>query len=663
MPRVLRDDDGYPIIIGSDVRPPENIVDDGGSTGIGGQFSDEFGDEFDAAPSTTSPGQEIKDDNPAENIVDDGILVAIPGEVQYGPYVPSAAASGETGLAFIVASIEAVLPAVSGGGGALALAVAWNVVPWNTLSLTPNIDAPKTTTTINASDVGYVTRSTDFGGTMPFPPLITEAYRIDREIDLDPTKGVVGWGWGALSLTNSDGRFDNIVQTWNTDGRRMTINRGVKTWDDTRGIWLDPSRSALVPLFAGMSQPWLLSANVLSVPVRDATYWLEKPFQPNTYTGAGTYQGNAALTGKPVPRTRGGTNANPIKNISPVLIDPTPAGGGGPIYQYNDGPGTVVALWEGGKATYNVDTPADVSDLYIGTPPASGYYRTDNSRGLLQLGSTPFYTLTLDVTGSFPNGGPISNIVDIAKFILTEDLALPAGNLDSASFDTAASTYNYVGGLYFHPDDVVDGVTAVSRALLAIGAKLIPDRTGKLRCFVLRAPEAAAQQRRLTITTENCVSVTPVTLPTNVDPPAYRVRVAWQHNYTVQASGLNPSDPVDEAARLQLQFAALPERYAGKLLADIATSYLKPNDIGPLGGALLIEANAQTVANELGDLWGTRRRLYDVELPVSVGITTDLGNYVTIIFPMDDLRNGQTGQVVGERYDSISATTTLRVLV
>jgi hypothetical protein len=47
------------------------------------------------------------------------------------------------------------------------------------------------------------------------------------------------------------------------------------------------------------------------------------------------------LAGKRKPKTRGGTALNPVRNVTPTLIDPTNL-----IYQYSDGPGTVVNLYE-----------------------------------------------------------------------------------------------------------------------------------------------------------------------------------------------------------------------------------------------------------------------------------------------------------------------------
>lgn len=552
--------------------------------------------------------------------------------------------TNSTGVPFFVAEITAYKP---GQSAAVVRAPGWNTTAWNTLNLNPN--ALETTSTIYASDVGYRTRQTDVGGVIPYPPMLSEAFQIDREIALEPGQTAAAWGWGALTLANDNGIFDAVAAAWNSDGRSINIMRGVKGWDDERGYWVDPIRASLAPMFAGLATPWFLDADVLRIPLRDATYWIERPYQTDQYGGAGTYDGTASLTGSLKPVTRGGTTANPIKNVAPVLIDPVAL-----IYQYNNAAGSVVTLYEGGATT--IIFSSDTTDLYTGSTLA-GRYRTDNSRGLFQLGSTPVHQITCDVTGSFPGVGVVTNAALIALNLLTRDMQLPAENVDSASFTAASLSYPYIAGIYFAPSDSVDGATAVSRILSSFGAKLIPNRTGKLSCFVLRSVSAGSLQT-INIDTTNCVSVIPIALPATIDPPPYRLRLGYKHNHTVQTSDLNATTPAT-----QLQFIKVPDTYASWSSSTILAQYRRPNDPPPFGGYLLVQTDAQAVVNALGALWGGRSRLYEVTLPVAVGLPLDLGGVVNITYPMDDLYNGRLGQIVGERFQSTASSVTFRVLV
>jgi hypothetical protein len=340
-----------------------------------------------------------------------------------------------------------------------------------------------------------------------------------------------------------------------------------------------------------------------------------------------------------------------------VLIDPVAL-----IYQYNDAAGTVVNLYEGAALT--ITFSADTTNLYAGSTPA-GQYRTDNSRGLFQLGSSPVHAITCDVTGQFPVAGVITKPGTIARYLLTEDLALPIANADTASFASADIRFPYTAGIYFHPSDAASGATAVSRVLAGFGAKLVTGRTGKLKCFVVRAlagtAAAIAQFDTTNIITkpDGTGGLVPVALPAEVSPPPYRLRCAYAHNYTVQTSDLNTAS----ATAAQLQFVATPDSYGSWSDGSIQLAYARPNDPDPFGGSLLVQADAQAVAEALGALWGVRRRIYDVTLPVEVGMLRDIGDVVRLVYPMDDLRGGKLGQIVGESFRSADDSIVLRVLV
>jgi hypothetical protein len=108
---------------------------------------------------------------------------------------------------------------------------------------------------------------------------------------------------------------------------------------------------------------------------------------------------------------------------------------------------------------------------------------------------------------------------------------------------------------------------------------------------------------------------------------------------------------------------ALPGRSVAWTSTTNATAYARPNALPPIGGAVQIQSDAQIVANLLGGLWGQRRRLYDVVLPLALGITHEIGDAVTIAYPIDDMRGGRVGLIVGEQFRSQDSTITYQVLV
>jgi hypothetical protein len=502
---------------------------------------------------------------------------------------------------------------------------------------------------ILASDLGYRTKTSDPLGLRVYPPHVDQAFAVDRRVNLDPAQSGLGAAWGTITLANANRTYDAIAAAWNSDGRQVRVLWGQKSWDYTRGIFLDPSYLALAPVFVGVATPWFLSDAALEIPLRDPSYWIERPLQTTLYLGTGTYEGPAALTGTPKPKARGGTSGNPICNVTPVLIDPTNR-----IYQYTDGPGTVVNLYEGGALT--IVLQGNTTNLYSGSTSA-GQYRTDNSRGLFQLGSVPVRTITCDVTGQFPIAGAVTTAAQIARYLLTEDLAIPASFIESGSFTTVDIARPYVSGIYFGPNDSPDGATALQRVLTSFAAQLLPTRSGQLRLVTLRALPVTAVPVAA-FTPANVIACVPRSLPGTIDPPPYRFRVGYQHNYTTQDSDIGPT-----TTDTHRQFIAAADRYASASSAAVLSGYRRPNDTAPIGVALLVQTDAQTVANELVALWSTRRRVYDVTVPVAPGLAIDAGDVVSLTYPTDDLHGGKLAQVVGEQFRSQDATTTLQVLV
>lgn len=544
---------------------------------------------------------------------------------------------------FFVVELDVFKP----GDSFVTIAWGWGTSPRGTLAQFP--DAISDSTTILASDVGYRSLPTDSGGVKVYPPLLGEAFAVDRRMNLDPAQPGVAAAWGTVQLSNATDNFDAIAGSWNSDGRNVKVYYGTKTYDATRGIFVDPSNTTLTLAFTGVATPWFLTESLLNVPIRDATYWIERLLQTTLYAGTGGLEGPATLTNVPKPKARGGTAGNPIKNVTPTLVDPTNR-----IYQYNDAAGTVVTLYEGANV-YTPDPAGDTTSL-IGAAVAAGQYRTDNSRGLFKLGSTPLQTITADVTGAFPAAGAISNPVSIVRYMLAEDMVLPSANMDVSSFTAGATAFPYTAGVYFGSDEVLDGATALARVLVGFGGSLIPTRTGLLRFVGLRALPITASPV-VTFSPANVVTLIPQNLPSTLDPPPFRYRVGYNHNYTIQTTFLLA------ATLAQQQFVQKADSYSSSSSSTVLTAYRRPNDPQPLVGCLLSSADAQTVADALGVLWFTRRRLYAATVPLSVGLVREFGDVVNVVWPMDDLASGKLGQIVGEQFRTQDATVTLLVLV
>lgn len=418
-----------------------------------------------------------------------------------------------------------------------------------------------------------------------------------------------------------------------------------------RGILLDPPLANLGVAFAGVASAWQASETDLTIPLRDASALLERPYQTSTYGGTGGLDGTADLAGRPIPRTRGGTSTNPVRNVTPVLVDPVNL-----IYQWSDGPGTLVNLYEGAAKT--ITFSADTTDLYTGSPPA-GQYRTDVAKSLFQLGSPPAsgYAITCDVTGAFPVAGAITTPAGIARYLLSEDMAIPAANIDTASFDTAATDFPYVAGVYFDGSSLLTGVQALDAIVAGWFASVVPFRDGTLRMVVLRAVPSTAVPVA-TFNTSTIQTLTPVQLPAAIDPPAGQIKVGYNHNYTVQTTGINTAT----ATSAQQQFVTAADRFATWSSTSVLSAWRNANRL-TLPSPLLSQTDAQTVANDLGALLGNRPRLFAGVLPSEIAATREMGEVVSVAFPTQDLAGGKLGRLVGYDFHSTDPFITLQVLL
>ena len=125
------------------------------------------------------------------------------------PYIRSPAAAPP----FFCVELDAYAPAIEVPGGGFGHgARAHGVVPGAT-------NVPAQFETVRVSDLGYRTREADPGGLAVYPPLLEEAFALDRFVELDTAASGVSVGWGAIRLANPQGQWDALTVRSNSDGR------------------------------------------------------------------------------------------------------------------------------------------------------------------------------------------------------------------------------------------------------------------------------------------------------------------------------------------------------------------------------------------------------------------------------------------------------------
>ncbi|MFT8245178.1 hypothetical protein [Roseomonas sp. BN140053] len=558
---------------------------------------------------------------------------------------PVGVAGPEEGPLFFAVEIEALQP------GTAAVAENRGMAARPMGALARRLASREVTTTLRASDVGYRTRAADAPGVVVYPPLLDSGFQVDRELGLAPAEAAQSFAWGTATLINAERRWDGVARGFNADGRRARVLAGRRTLDPVREIWLDPPYAEMREVFAGIAQPWSLTEEQLQVPLRDAGYWIERPLQMARYAGTGDYEGTADMAGQLKPKVRGGAPGAPVRQVTPRLIDPVRQ-----IYQVSDGPITVAALYEAGDPT-NITLSGDVSDLLTGQPPL-GQYRTCNARGCFQLRSKPAGPITVDCTGAFPLGGMASTAAAIARFLLLEEMQLPAAFLDEASFLGLDAAFAFPAGWCWTEE--TDGAQAVALLLASVGARMAPTRTGRLRALPLARLPAGARPVA-TYTATEIISVVPRPLPAPLWPPPAAWQVGWGRNFTVQNTGLDPDvQNTTLAADLAQEW-----RQASASSTDVLLGWRRPSQPPLVQTALTRFDGAGALAASLRDLWCQRRPVeaYDVTLPAGMALRHELGEAVVIAYPLGDLDGGRLGQVVGDKMRAGEPTGQFTVLL
>jgi hypothetical protein len=560
--------------------------------------------------------------------------------------VVTAALAPETGALVVVLEQEIYRPGAAPGaqGG-------WLSRP----RLAPRpLDLPtESTDTLRASNLGYRTEAG-----VAYPPTLDRPLVIDRELALHPARPAAAASWGTLRLANLGRQYDATAISRNSDGRPMRVLLGRRRRDEARGLDLDPAYAALTPLMTGVARPWTLAEGALSIPVRDASYLLERPLQETVYAGTGGLEGGADLKGRRKPRARGGNYVFPIRDVAPVWVDRAEG-----ILQVSDAGGAVLAVAEAGDTGHLVGL-GQVADLGAAWPPAvpmGGRWRwmTQPDGLFLQLESPTSAQITADVVGFFPSGAHASTAAEIARRLMIEDLSLPPAMLDQDSLFGLDAAYPWIAGDYWDGSGAVSGDAAVGLLLASLGCKLVPARSGRLRAWAMRALPIGTRPAA-TYTTAELVAVAPSTrlAQEGLSPPPYRWRVGWGRNNTVQTGDLDPDVSGD-----RLDFVSNEYRHATWLDTGLLAAWRNPTDPDPVPTRLLQEADATALADALGAQWGVAPRLYDCTLPLHLGLRHEIGDPLVIAYPLDDLDQGRIGQVVGEQTDLRSATSVLTVLI
>lgn len=435
------------------------------------------------------------------------------------------------------------------------------------------------------------------------------SYSFKRSI-IGNTIGGIATGDGQLVIDNGDAFYDFLPNQYSISGRviNLKLGRSTDSYDD------------YFPVNTITASDWNVDESDVSIMLRDYGYKLDVPIQPNLYGGTGGVDGGSDLSGKRIPRCWG-----KVLNILPPLVVP-----GTLIYQVNDGSvQDITAVYDRGAALTKGSDYASYA-LLSSASVSSGYYATCLALGLFKLGSTPSGAVTADVEGD-NDTSYVETSADICRRVLGTVLSDPA-DFSASSFDSVNTLQPATIGYYVGENETPTVADVCANIMTGVGGWLGFTRTGQVYVNIFRAPTGTAAD---TFTRSDVFGeARREPLPANLTPAVWRWRVAYQRVWEQQtdlASGVS----ADRKA-----FVANQYRLAEASNASIQVDYPTAKDQEPVQSFFANEADAQTEADRLLNLYKTTRRFYRLSLPRRV-LLRGIGDVISVTYPRWDLSSGR----------------------
>lgn len=471
------------------------------------------------------------------------------------------------------------------------------------------------------SDVGFITAAADAPAHTAYEPRVQNPLSWETAIPITPVAGRrAAISYGETILNNGDGKFDDLVDRYSVDGRRIVIRSGRRGWP----------YADFETLFDGTADGWRAEDQAVRVRLRDNSYRLDVPLQENLYKGTGGLEGGDDLRGKPKPLAFGDLAG---QNIPAILVDPNRL-----IYQVHDGQiSELFRVYDKGAPLSN---EGEVGDI-ITAQPSAGAFVSERGRGLFRLGSTPAGLVTCDLHGD-STGSFAVNASDIALRILLTRSSLGAADIDGMSF-AALRTLQPASVGYWFGTEPLTVAGALDSIMGGIFAWWGAGRQGGITCGRLDAPSINSVA---TFSDVEILDIARLELPEELNPLVWRMRIGFAPNYAVQTTDL--AGVVTAERR---QFLSQEYRITTASREQNKFDYLQARDPDPLISAISNQADAEMeVTRQLG-LFGVRRQLYQFTTKLKA-YRRQLGETITLQHSRYGLAAGRAAVIVGLGLDT-----------
>lgn len=469
--------------------------------------------------------------------------------------------------------------------------------------------------TLRFSDRGYISKiytAGVAGGDPDYPyhydGRLTGRIRVERSIAGKDGLGGLASVTADVELLNGDGGLDDIPVNYAIDGRRAQLFVGRPT--DQRADF------GLVLSGVVQADGTSFGLNTATLRLSDGAAKLDRVVNATTYLGTGGTEGGTDLKGKPKPKCFGYA-----KNFSPPLVDSANL-----IYQVHDG------------AISDVPQAYDrgVALTKVAGAPGAGEYQVTVATGTFKLGATPAGTVTCNALGDASGSGFVSATADICLRLISL-AGLTSSEVDATSFANLASDQPAPVGIWIGSEETRTVSDCLDQLLSGIGAFGGFNRVGALS--VGRIEAAAADAPAASFTQQDILNIEREALPAPVNPIAWRASCAWQPNYTVQ------SDLAASVTAARRTFAAAAVRVSKSDDPTIRSRNLLAKEY-TVASLFDVATDADAEALRLFNLWGVRRGLYRVTLPIKA-LTRDLGQVIGLEHPRFGLSMALQARVLG----------------
>jgi hypothetical protein len=488
---------------------------------------------------------------------------------------------------------------------------------------------------IYAATKEFISYATDDLPNQPFLGTLQKPVVFERSVIAGAGFGEIRVGYGELELINTGGDYDDLIGTYAVDGRQVVLRAG----SIVNGVVADYNDFALVTELTATG--WVINEDRLIVLLRDNTFRLEVPTQPNLYGGGGDVDGPSDLAGKRKPIAVG-----QVRNISPPLLIP-----GRLVYQVHDGSIEAIdAVYDSGSELVNSGDHANAAALFAAA--ISSGFATCLAEGLFMLGAAPAGKITADVRGD-NSGGYIETTSDIVKFLVLNATDLTeVDDLDIETFDMLNVEQPAPIGYFLDVESNETVIETTSKLMAGIGGWVGFDYIGRLEVRRVKAPTTVAVERYdefdlLTLTRDR--------LPTGIDPIIKRARVAYDRNWTVQ-EGTELTGEVTENDPDLVSYLASQFRVTSTTDSGVEFYHPLAIDPDPVEAFFVNEEDAADEALSRVELYGVERSMYRFAVKEHL-FAQDVGDTVFLTAPRLGLDDGIYLIVVEVRDDLESMTT------